>query len=96
MEKHLEADQRIKNAKVRLEERARKMQHEGISESQGLKDTEEAALGEEDPAKLNKLFEEYREKYLKEREAKNEGEQKRRKLQDIEDELMETNNGPKA
>ena len=45
MEKHLEADQRIKNAKVRLEERARKMQHEGIAESQDLKDNEEAALG---------------------------------------------------
>ena len=96
MENHLEEDVRVKNAKVRLGERSRKLQNDGVTGSQDLKDIEEAAMNEDDPAKLNALFQEYREMYMKEREAKSEGEQKKRKLQNIEDELMETDDGTRA
>ncbi len=60
MEKRSEEDVRVKNVKVRLGERGRKLQDEGVTESQDLKDIEEAAMNEDDPAKLNMLFQEYR------------------------------------
>ena len=69
---------------------------EMVLKKRRLDDIEEAAMIEQGPEKLNDLFEEYRREYLKERPQAEAGEGKRRKLQDIEDELMETNKGPKA
>ncbi len=45
-------------------------------------------MAEEDPEKLKALFEEYREEYLKERADNDEGDQKRQRRQDTEDETM--------
>ena len=56
MEKHLEDDVRVKNAKERLEER-KKLQDEGATQCQELKDIEEAAMKEDDLSKLGVLFE---------------------------------------
>ncbi len=47
-------------------------------------------MAEEDPAKLAKLFEQIREEYQKRKAEKEEDDTKRRKLQDIEDEVMRT------
>eukprot|EP00974_Lingulodinium_polyedra_P053060 5099478-Lingulodinium_polyedra.AAC.1 len=47
-------------------------------------------MNEEDPEKLGKLFEQYREEYLKREAEKEENDLKRRKLEDMEDEVMKT------
>ena len=90
MEKHLEEDVRVQNAKVRLGERGKKRKEAGIEESKKLQDIEEAAMQEEDPEKLKALFEEYRQEYLKESAAEGEGDDKRRRLKDIETEAFQT------
>ena len=58
MEKHLEDDVRVKNAKERLKER-KKLQDEGATQCQELKDIEEAAMKEDDLSELGVLFEQY-------------------------------------
>ena len=60
MEKLLEDDVRIKNAKVRLGEKSCQVKGEETVENQKLQDIEEAAMNEENLDKLNTLFEEYR------------------------------------
>jgi hypothetical protein len=50
---------------------------------------EDRAMVEEDKEKLAKLFEDYRVEYQKMQDDRD-GEKKRRKLNDIEDELMST------
>ena len=59
MEKQLEEDVRIKNAKMRLEERSRRRVGDGIT-GKILEDLEEAVMVEQDGDKLQALFEEYR------------------------------------
>ena len=99
MEKLLEEDLRVKNAKIRLGERSRKAREEQDqdeshdpqdSKRRRLEDIENAAMAEEDPEKLAVLFEQYREEYQRREAEKEEGDVKRRKLQDIEDEAMQT------
>ena len=69
----------------------KKLQDEGATQCQDLKDIEEAAMKEDDLSTLGVLFEQYRQVYSEEREAAHEGaEQKRRKLQDSEEAFMET------
>ena len=93
IEKELGTDIRIKNAKVRLQERVKRKTEE---EEEGEKTTEEGdkveadvkkrrldeledqAMREENPEKLSELFEEYRREYIKVRES-NEEETKRRR-----------------
>ncbi len=69
MEKLLDDDVRIKNARVRLEEQGRRWTAEGAGDSAKLKDIEDAAMAEDDLEKLKALFEECREEYLKRRAA---------------------------
>ena len=88
MERHLEEDIRVENAKVRLEERSRKRKGEGAAKSKKLQDIEEAVMTEVDPNKLKTLFEEYRQEYLREKEVEGGGDEKRRRLEDIENEAM--------
>ena len=95
MEKLLEDDVRVKNAKERLREKGRRLRGEpstggGDGERRKLHKIENQAMTEEDPEKLAKLFEDYRTEYLKEQADREEAEVKRRKLRDIEDELMRT------
>ena len=69
MEEALASDIRVKNAKVRLQERGERMKKGkgGMDESakRKLERIEGQALVEEDPQELNKLFEQYRLEYLK-------------------------------
>ena len=88
MEQLLEADVRVRNAKVRLEERSKRRQQEGREGNERLKDIEEAAMTEDDPVKLMALFEEYREEYLKERDTDEEKGPKKAKRQATQDESM--------
>ena len=102
MEKLLEDDSRIKNAKARLSDKGRRIREEKDKEEGGegegsddkrrrLQEMEERALVEEDPEKLNKLFEDYRLEYQKMQAEEDQTKgNKRRKLDDIEDELMNT------
>ena len=82
MEQVLESDIRIKNAKIRMQERGRKIKKdeadgENLSKKQKLEDIEEAAMMEEDPTKLNELFEKYRAEYLKDRDTGKDGDAQR-------------------
>jgi hypothetical protein len=70
----LDKDIRIKNAKARLQERGTKLKAEGggttsdeSTKRRRLDDLEDQAMKEEDPEKLNKIFEEYRREYIKAR-----------------------------
>ena len=86
MEELLDKDIRVKNAKVRLQERANKVKgesSEGGNETKRrrLQEIEDQAMQEEDPVKLNELFENYRAEYTKDRDD-NEGKSKRQKVQD--------------
>lgn len=71
MEDSLSADVRVKNAKIRMQERGSKMMAEqGIQGGHGkrrtLEQIENQAMVQDDPDELAKLFAEYREEYLKE------------------------------
>ena len=58
---------------------------------------EERAMVEEDPEKLNKLFEDYRVEYQKVQAEEDQAEdKKRRKLEEIEDDLMGTQNAKRT
>ena len=77
MEGILHKDIRIKNAKARMQERGTKVL-ENIAEDQGegegkqkrrrLGDLEDQAMAEEDPDKLNEIFEQYRKEYQEARD----------------------------
>ena len=93
IEKELSTDIRIKNAKVRLQERVKRKTEE---EEEGEKTTEKGdkvevdvkkrrldeledqAMREENPEKLSELFEEYRREYIKVRESEDEETKRRR------------------
>jgi hypothetical protein len=84
LETILEKDIRIKNAKARLLERGTKLKASDTTSKNDenvkrrrLDDLEGQAMKEEDPEKLNKIFEEYRREYLKAREEEKEEEAKR-------------------
>ena len=94
MEKVLDTDIRIKNAKVRLQKRverkAEEEEEKTVKKSDGdegdlkkrrLDEIEDKAMREEDPVKLTELFEEYRREYLKGRSSEDEG-AKRKKTED--------------
>ena len=59
----------MKNLKERLNE-VKKLHDEGATESQELKDIEEAVMKEDDLSKLGVLSEQYREMYSEEREPR--------------------------
>ena len=87
MEGLLEQDIRVKNAKVRLQERASKVKDnvdEGRHDDKRrrLQEIEDEAMREEDPGKLNELFEKYRIEYMKDRGDDDEG-GKRQKVQKL-------------
>ena len=82
----LDSDIRIKNAKVRLQERVKRKAEEdeektkekkpdveGDLKKRKLDEIEDQAMREEDPTKLTELFEEYRREYLKDRANEDEG-----------------------
>ena len=107
LEKLLEDDSRIKNAKARLSDKGRRIredkeQEEGEGEGSDdkrrrLQEMEERAMVEEDPEKLNKLFEDYRVEYQKVQAEEDQAKDKnRRKLEEIEDELMGTQNAKRT
>jgi hypothetical protein len=80
----LEKDIRIKNARVRLQERGTKLKASGGGTTDNdngkrrrLDDFEDQAMKEEDPEKLNKIFEEYRREYIRARDGDKEEEAKR-------------------
>ena len=73
----LASDIRVKNAKVRMQERAAKVKADPKEQGDGakrrkLEDIEDQAMKEEDLDKLAKLFEQYRVEYLNVRDAKDE------------------------
>ena len=85
----MDTDIRIKNAKVRLQERAKRKaeeeeektvkksdREEGDLKKRRLDEIEDTAMREEDPVKLSELFEEYRLEYLKDRGSEDEGAKK--------------------
>ena len=76
MEKHLADDDRVRNAKARLEERRRKRDKEETEGNTKLRKIEDEAFKEEDPNKLEDLFKQYMEEY------------KMEKLRNIEDDAM--------
>jgi hypothetical protein len=87
----LEKDIRIKNAKARLRERGMKLKAGGgattddtNAKRRRLDDLEGQAMTEEDPEKLNKIFQEYRQEYLKAREEEKEEEVKRARTKEPE------------
>ena len=93
MERLLEDDVRIKNAKARLSDKGRRLRGEehgggGEEKRRRLQEMEDQAMTEENPVKLAKLFEDYRAEYMKDQADREEADTKRRKLQDIEDEVM--------
>ena len=92
MEKVLENDLRVMNARARLKERSRMLQEETVcgqdsAKKQRLDDIEEQAMQEEDPEKLAALFEEYRKEYTEGRSGETAA-KRRRTCEDIEDECM--------
>jgi hypothetical protein len=99
LEKLLEGDLRIKNAKARLREKGklvREESEEGSAKRRKLEDIEEAAMAEEDPVKLMELFEAYRAEYTKMRDNDDDSEAKRRKTGEKEDPMMEAPSSPQA
>jgi hypothetical protein len=72
MEKLLETDIRVKNAKIRLQERGTKIKAndtttDDTTKRRRLDELEDQAMQEDDPVKLNEIFETYRTEYLKAR-----------------------------
>ena len=104
MEGHLENDLRVKNAKVRLAERNKKLREEEQEvedenvkrRRKKLEDIEAAAMDEEDLDKLAKLFEDYKDEYQRGVAEREDEDAKRRKLQGIEDEVMQEEDPEKA
>ena len=97
LEKHLENDLRVKNAKVRLSERNRKVReeqgHDMDHKRRKLDDFEDAVMEEYDPEQSATLYEQFRkeyEEYLMEKAEKEGSDVKRRKLADAESETMES------
>ena len=82
MEKQLEDDVRIRNAKTRLEERSRRRASEGIV-GKTLEDLEEAVMVEKDGEKLKSLFEEYRMEYPKALESDDQRDTRRQKMDSV-------------
>jgi hypothetical protein len=73
------------SSKTRLQERARKEQHEGGEDParrRKVAKIEDQAMAEEDPNKLAKLFEQYKTEYLKDRGNEWEQESNRKKQED--------------
>ena len=77
MEKLLADDARVKNARTRMKEKSREIAQEEVSgevseemrvKRRKLKEVEDEAMKEEDPVKLNDIFEKYRELYQEHRE----------------------------
>ena len=94
MEKLLEDDLRVKNAKIRLSEKSRKLKEDTVPEEvtskrQRLDDIEEQAMKEQDPERLAALFEQYREEYNESR-GDEAAAKKRRTLGYIEDDCVRT------
>ena len=86
MEKILETDIRVKNAKIRLQERGLKVKADDVTtddttKRRRLDDLEDQAMREDDPVKLSEIFERYRTEYLKARDDESD-ETKRRKTQE--------------
>lgn len=74
---------RVEISKTRVQERSKRTEvAKGDREDSGkrkkLGDIEHQAMGEQDPDKLAELFEDYHQRYAKEREAGDPGEKKRR------------------
>ena len=74
METNLEKDIRVRNARVRMQERTRRSttrsttdDEVGEAKRRRLEDIEEKAMEEEDPDKLTDLFKRYREEYERDR-----------------------------
>ena len=92
LETILDKDIRIKNAKARLQERGAKIKannettttNDDNAKRRRLDDLEDQAMKEEDPEKLNNIFEEYREEYLKARENAKEEDVKRARTEEPE------------
>ena len=67
LEKHLETDLRVRNAKVRLSERNRKVREEQGQDMdhkrRKLDDIEDAVMKEDDPEQLATLYERFRKEY---------------------------------
>ena len=67
MEKHLEDDLRVRNAKLRLSERSRKLREEQGPEvdhkRRKLDDIEDAVMNEDDPQRFAALYEKFQEEY---------------------------------
>ena len=97
LEKHLETDLKVKNAKVRSSERNRKVREEQGQDMdhkrRRLDDIEDAVMKENDPEQLATLYERFRkeyEEYLMDKAEKEGSDIKRRKLVDAEGETMES------
>jgi hypothetical protein len=83
IEAELASDIRVKNAKVRMQERTTKMKADpkeqgDTGKRRKLEDIEDQAMKEEDPDKLAKLFEQYRAEYIGERNDNEEDGKRRR------------------
>ena len=101
IEKLLEGDMRIVNAKVRMRERAKRVrENEGITEEEKrkqkrLREIEQEVEDEEDTEKLAALFEKYRNVYQGEDEEMG-GQGHKRRLAEIEDDAMREQDPEKA
>ena len=87
MEKLLEQDIRIMNAKARLQERQRRHRESDGDEAAGqetkrlrFEEIENQAMNEENPDKLTKLFEDYRSEYIR-GHPDDDGDRRRRRVQ---------------
>lgn len=92
MEKHLEDDLRIKNAKVRLGDKSRRIEKEqeeiDAKRQKRMREIEKAVEKEEDYDKVAMLCDEYKKEYQGGKGENEEREMKRRRLKDIENEAM--------
>ena len=84
LEEVLTSDVRVRNARIRMQERTAKFnandeEPECAAKRRKLEDIENQAMVEKDSEKLAKLFEEYREEYLKTQGADDDDERKRRR-----------------
>ena len=84
MEGLLEKDVRVKNAKVRLQDKARQEKREDIAPAKRrrLAEIEDKAMAEDDPDKLSELFEAYKKEYRASRADHDTGEAKRKKVEE--------------
>ena len=83
IETALASDIRVRNAKVRMQERSTEIKGDlseipDTAKRRKLEDIEEQAMKEDDPIKLAELYELYRAEYLKDRESKDEDAKRRR------------------